>query len=95
MGDSQPYPPINRVVTGHTKDGKSIVLHDEPLSSRLYKPNSIARCTEIYRAEEHPPSNGLEYVDTVKEIHTSFVGAGSALWSFEMPPGEKSVRWHA
>ena len=93
MNGSQHHPPIRRVVTGHKEDGKSIVLSDEQLPSRLAGDTS-SRCTEIFRTEEFPSDNGVVFHDLVKEKEHSLISEnGSALWSFEMPPGTRSVRF--
>jgi mannose-6-phosphate isomerase-like protein (cupin superfamily) len=58
--------PIRRVVTGHDKDGKAVVISDEPASNILERPNRPGvALTNLWQTFENPRYDGPE--ETVAE----------------------------
>jgi len=55
--NNSPYPPVRRVVTGHSPSGKSIFLEDKPVPGLTFSENSDSLFTGLYRHDEFPASN--------------------------------------
>lgn len=90
-----PFPPVRRVVTGHTPDGKSTVLQDTVQPGRFYTPDSIAPLYDLHYTGESPAVIDTEiskgkWEDEIKE-HPEVATAGSNFRCWDFAPGEVSV----
>ncbi|EJC97546.1 uncharacterized protein FOMMEDRAFT_171631 [Fomitiporia mediterranea MF3/22] len=84
------HPPVRRVVTGHTPEGKSIVVEDAQIESHPF-PGSSALFTNLYWTETSPPSNDVAFRDLAKEhAKELFPSEGSTFLVVEVPPGKGS-----
>ncbi|KAJ7250113.1 hypothetical protein B0H12DRAFT_1120828 [Mycena haematopus] len=90
-----PFPPVRRVVTGHTKDGKSKVIADIVQPPRLFTPESVSPMYDLHFTGESPAvidteiSNG-EWVDEIKSHPEVFSGSGSNFRCWDFAPGQVS-----
>jgi len=87
-----PYPNIHRVVTGHSKEGKSIVIRDEVQQPFFWNPKVLTAVTDFYRTSEHPANLDCEvktdeWVDEIKENPEVISANGSTFRVLDMPPG--------
>ncbi|KAF5370307.1 hypothetical protein D9758_006888 [Tetrapyrgos nigripes] len=85
-------PPVRRVVTGHTTDGKSTVIRDEVQPPQFWSPGSINAIYDIGRTETIPANIDSEITtgEFIDEIATSkgHVGSTGAVFrSFDFAPG--------
>lgn len=90
---SPPFLPIRRVVTGHTAEGKSIVVEDAPVVPHPYGARRTVYFTDLFWTEEFPSENSVEFKDLAKEHETAHFSAnGSNFRLSEFPPdGTPSV----
>jgi len=51
------YPPVRRIVTGHSPSGKSIFLEDKTVHGHTFSENSDALFTDLYSHDGFPASN--------------------------------------
>lgn len=88
-----PFSPVRRVVTGHTAEGKSIVIEDAPVVPHPYGARRRVYFTDLFWTEEFPSENGVEFKDQAKEHETDhFSPNGSNFRLSEFPPdGTPSV----
>ncbi|KAI0077179.1 hypothetical protein K474DRAFT_1582155, partial [Panus rudis PR-1116 ss-1] len=87
-----PYPPVRRVITGHNKEGKSVVIRDEPIKPIYWTPTDLCPSYDIYRTNEHPAVVDTEltqgeWVDDIAQDPTVFSENGSTFRSIDTPPG--------
>ncbi|KAJ7700289.1 hypothetical protein B0H16DRAFT_1642825 [Mycena metata] len=89
-----PFPPVRRVVTGHTSAGKSTVIADTIELARPWgDPESIPRVHDLHYTEGSPAVIDAEitkgeWVDEIK-LHPELVsGMGSTFRCWDMPPGD-------
>lgn len=54
---SPPFPPVRRVVTGHTVEGKSVVVEDAPVLPHPYGARRRVYFTDLFWTEEFPSEN--------------------------------------
>jgi quercetin dioxygenase-like cupin family protein len=76
--------PIRRVVTGHDKDGKAIVLIDEIAASTSARPGTAA--TVIWTTQGFPVNNDTSE-DTSGNATGTTLGGGSVFRIVEFGPG--------
>jgi len=87
-----PYPNIRRVVTGHSSEGKAIVVNDEVLQPFFWNPKVLTAVTDFYRTSEFPAiidgevATG-EWVDEIKKNPEVISANGSTFRVLDMPPG--------
>ncbi|KLO16715.1 hypothetical protein SCHPADRAFT_203691 [Schizopora paradoxa] len=97
---TSPFPPVRRVVTGHTTSGRSVVLEDGPIEGKALFEGSDTAYAGLYRHDEFPASNqdahehGEEvpkFADCIaskpKEL---FSPSGSTFWAIDTAPHSKS-----
>jgi len=86
-----PFVPIRRVITGHSADGKSVIVEDAPVEPHPFGPKQATFFTDLYWTDEFPADNGLEFKDLAKD-HTNdiFSQNGSSVKLTEFPPGGAS-----
>ncbi|KAF7340319.1 Cupin-2 domain-containing protein [Mycena venus] len=90
-----PFPPVRRVVTGHTPAGKSTVIADTVQPARYFTPESISPVYDLHYTGESPAvidaeiSKG-EWVDEVKDHTEVFSGNGSNFRCLDLAPGSVS-----
>jgi len=60
---TNPFPGVRRVVTGHSSDGKSIVLKDEVQKPTYLRPGAVNPVYDLHRAPTIPEKNDSELVD--------------------------------
>lgn len=90
--ESSDLAPIRRVITGHSPEGKSIIVEDAPVEPYQAFPGSKSLSSDIYWTTENVPDNDIVFKDHAKEHAREFVGpAGNAFKVIDMPPGQKSV----
>lgn len=84
--------PVRRIVTGHSPEGKSIIVEDAPVEPHLSFPGSKSLSSDIYWTTEHVPDNDIIFKDHANEHANELVGpAGNSFKVIDMPPGQKSV----
>ncbi|KAJ7087045.1 hypothetical protein C8R43DRAFT_1115315 [Mycena crocata] len=90
-----PFPPVRRVVTGHTPSGKSTVLADTAQPDRFWTPESKNPVYDLHRTNESPAVMDTEltqgkWVDevTLQPELTSAGGSTFRCWTFA--PGDVS-----
>lgn len=84
--------PVRRIVTGHTLDGKAVVLDDSlvELDPTREPPHVFA---DIYWSESNPDKNAVDWKDVTRDHSTELVGRdGSSARVIQVPPGAASVR---
>ncbi|KAJ6614935.1 hypothetical protein B0H10DRAFT_1946212 [Mycena sp. CBHHK59/15] len=98
MSSSQsPFPPVRRVVTGHTSAGKSTVIADSALPARFWTPESVNPVYEVHYTGESPAVIDSEistgkWTDEIT-LHLNLVSPGGSTfrcWEFE--PGAVSPK---
>ncbi len=97
---SSPYPPVRRVITGHTPSGKSTFVEDKPVTAHVALEGLDWLFTGLYRHDEFPASNqdpsksneDVRFTDVIaskpKEL---FSRTGTTFWGIDVPPHSKSV----
>lgn len=87
-----PLGPIRRVVTGTTPEGKSAFVTVAPIEPLAWR-STGALFAPLFRADEHPAVNAVEFRDlaTEQKESSSFSQTGSVLWTIEMPPRHSMV----
>lgn len=88
-----PFAPLRRVITGHSTDGKSVIIEDAAVEPHPFGHKQETFFTDLYWTDEFPADNGLEFKDLAKD-HTNdiFSQNGSSVKLTEFPPGGSSVR---
>ena len=87
-------PPVRRIVTGHTPEGKAIIAEDGPVYPHPFK-GSTTLFTDLYASEGFPSSNDGEFKDAVKEFADDILNpSGSLFRVVDMPPRTESVSVH-
>lgn len=85
---SPPFAPLRRVVTGHSADGKSIVVEDAPVPPHPYGAKRETYFTDLFWTDEFPSENGVGFKDLAKEHENEhFSSNGSSFRLSEFPPG--------
>lgn len=92
-----PLPKVRRVITGHSPEGKAIVIRDEIQPPKLLGENSVNPVYDIYRTEHVPASNDSEittgsFVDEIASKPEHVNPTGTVCRSFELSPGAVTVR---
>ena len=89
-------PPVRRIVTGHTAEGKAIVAEDSLVAPRPFM-GAEALFTDIHASEGFPSSNDGEFRDTIKEKFSEQLvnPNGSIIRVVDTPPGGSSVSRNA
>ncbi|KAL5533591.1 hypothetical protein ACEPAG_51 [Sanghuangporus baumii] len=83
-------PPVRRIVTGHTPEGKSIVVDDAPIEPYRFH-GTPAFFTDVFWTDTSPPSNEVIFRDLAKEHKDElYPSEGSSYKVVEVPPGQKS-----
>jgi len=87
-----PYPNVRRVITGHSSEGKSILLRDEAKEPIFWSPESVAPVHDLYRTNEHPAVIDTEvptgnWVDEIAANPELISANGSTFRAIDMPPG--------
>ncbi|KAF7340320.1 Cupin-2 domain-containing protein [Mycena venus] len=86
-----PFPPVRRVVTGHTPAGKSTLIADTVQPARYFTPESTSPMYGLHYTGESPAvidaeiSKG-EWVDEIKD-HPEVFSGGSNFRSWDFAPG--------
>ncbi|KAJ7020219.1 hypothetical protein C8F04DRAFT_1048508 [Mycena alexandri] len=90
-----PFPPVRRVVTGHTSAGKSTVIADTVELARPWGNETVHRVHDLHYTEGSPAIIDTEiakgkWVDEIK-MHPELVsGMGSTFRCWDVPPGDVS-----
>lgn len=79
-----PFPPVRRVVTGHTAEGKSIVVEDAPVVPHPYGARRRVYFTDLFWTEEFPSENGVELKDQAKTTSVQMGAISDSLSSRRM-----------
>ena len=58
--------PIRRVVTGHTPEGKSVIIEDAPIQPHTFR-TSLTLFSDLFWTDQAPASNDVEFKDLVKD----------------------------
>jgi len=90
-----PFPPIRRVVTGHTPDGKSTIIHDDEVASSVLRPGveNSSRATRLWSTFETPADNSEKTANTGDHLpeRLGLVNTnGTYLTSYDIAPGAKA-----
>jgi len=81
-----PFPSIRRVVTGHSPSGKAIVQEDQVISPRITPTGG--RFFDLFRTEEFPASNAIDFVDKIKQNPAQIVSKGGSTFRVgDVAPG--------
>lgn len=84
-------PPVRRIITGHTDDGKAVVVDDAPVSSYPFR-GSTTQFTDLYWQDGFPGTNNGGFEDAVKRHDGEIVNpTGTALRVVDTPPHTESV----
>lgn len=87
-----PTKPIRRVVTGHSEDGKSIILADADVTPKPFMGKGPSFMSDIFWSDSAPADIGVAWKDTIAEHAGEHVGpAGSSFRVVDLPPGQVSV----
>ena len=90
---SSPFPPVRRIVTGHTPEGKAIVEEDSAVDFRAS--GSTTQFIDLFWNEKIPENNNGEFKDLAREHPNDLVNPnGGTLRTVDMPPGSISVSPH-
>ena len=81
-------PPIRRVVTGHTKDGKAIFISDDQFETKVI-PTGDAAFAKIWTTAEVPADLNDDTDGRLREAGTTLHG-GSVIRVVDMLPGATS-----
>ncbi|KAJ7159486.1 hypothetical protein C8R46DRAFT_1001742 [Mycena filopes] len=90
-----PFPPIRRVVTGHTSAGRSTVIADNVEPARPFGNETVQRVHDLHYTARSPPVIDTEisegkWVDEIK-THPELVSTmGSTFRCWDLPPGDVS-----
>jgi hypothetical protein len=92
-----PFPPVRRVVTGHSAAGKSTVLADNTQPARFWTPESVAPMYDLHYTAEAPAVIDSEittgkWVDEIMQHPELVSGSGSTFRCWDFAPGDVSVR---
>ncbi|KAJ7630229.1 hypothetical protein FB45DRAFT_914912 [Roridomyces roridus] len=91
-----PFPPTRRIVTGHTPQGKSLVLDDSLTAPRFLSPESKVSLADLHYTAEAPAVIDTElttgkWIDEAKtQTEKIFSGKGSNFRSIDFAPGTVS-----
>ncbi|KAJ6474473.1 hypothetical protein C8R47DRAFT_710031 [Mycena vitilis] len=92
-----PFPPVRRVVTGHTATGKSTVVADTVQPPTFWSPQSISPIYDLCRTGESPAvidseikSEDGKWVDEIAQNPEHVSKEGSVFRVFEFSPGTVS-----
>ncbi|KAI5115433.1 hypothetical protein M0805_006453 [Coniferiporia weirii] len=84
-------PAVRRIVTGHSPEGKSIVLEDAPVEPHPFR-GSPVHFTDLFWTDTTPPDISGDFTDLAKEhTHDLFSKTGSTFRVVDTPPGNGSV----
>jgi hypothetical protein len=92
-----PLPQVRRVITGHSPEGKSIVVCDNVQSAKFWDQDSVNPIYyDIYSTEHVPASIDSEittgtFVDEIASKSGLVNPTGTICRSFEFPPGSVTV----
>lgn len=86
-----PFPNVRRVVTGHSSSGKAIFVEDKILPPRITPTGG--RFFDLFRTEEFPASNAIDFVDKIKQNSEQIVSKGGSTFRIgDVAPGAVVVR---
>ncbi|KAI5115662.1 hypothetical protein M0805_004100 [Coniferiporia weirii] len=84
----QVLPPVRRVVTGHTPEGKAIVADDSIVEPYAFG-KSAWLFTDVFQTDSSPPSNDVDFKDLAKEPPKDLIHSNGSIFRIaEVPPGE-------
>ena len=87
-----PIPAIRRVVTGHTNDGRAVILEDAPVPPRPMWGRGPSFFNDLYWTDHVPAENSIEWVDVVQDHANEHVGPdGASFRAADFPPGQLIV----
>jgi hypothetical protein len=87
------FPPIRRIVTGHTPSGKATVVADTSVPARMTAQSSSSLFTDLYRTDVFPCTNDGPFVDAaVEHSDELFAPHGTSFRAVDVPPRGGSVR---
>jgi hypothetical protein len=85
-------PTIRRVITGHTEDGKAVVVEDAAVAPRPVLGRGPSFFTDLFWTEQAPAENGVAWTDTIKNHLNEHVGPeGTSFRAVDFPPNQVSV----
>lgn len=92
-----PLPRVRRVITGHSPEGKSIVVRDEVQPPKFWAKDSVNPMYDIFFTEHVPAVNDSEittgsFVDEIASKPGHVNPTGTVCRSFEFSPGTVTVR---
>lgn len=84
-------PPVRRIITGHTPEGKARAIVDDKVVSR--GSGGSSQFTDLFWSEKFPADNSEEFKDVIKDHVNELVNEnGSVFRAVDIPPGGDSVR---
>ena len=84
---------IRRVVTGHDRKGKAIVLSDGPCTSVKMHPNRPGhKSTDIWKTTAMPVPIGAEEADPTQGVRDFVPANGTKIRIAEIPPEPEAFR---
>ena len=94
ISTESPVPsPIRRVITGHTPEGKAVVVEDGKVAAREFGGGgSVSQFYDLFWSDNFPANNNEEFKDVIKDHTEEIVSQhGSVLRAVNIPPGGSSV----
>lgn len=91
---SSPPAPVRRVVTGHTPEGKSVIIEDGPIAGRLFRPEipNSSVSASIYETDQFPSENALGPELYTPSVEVKVVSKGGSTFSvIDFSPGLVTV----
>jgi hypothetical protein len=90
-----PFPPVRRVITGHSSSGRSVVLVDESIKPKYLSPTSpiygIHSTNNVPASNDDELNNGGKFEDHIQTLQTLAPPEGGAVMASDFPPGSVSV----
>ena len=84
-------PPVRRIVTGHTPEGKAIIAKENPVHPRPFM-GSTTLFTDLYVSEGFPSSNDGDFKDITGEFSNDILNPNGSLFrAVDMPPHTVTV----
>ncbi|EJC97547.1 uncharacterized protein FOMMEDRAFT_98785 [Fomitiporia mediterranea MF3/22] len=85
------YTPVRRVITGHSPEGKSVIVDDSTVESYPFRGRGPSLFGDLYWTDDAKPTNEVEFKDLIKAHREDLFGAdGNCLRVVDIPPGQKS-----
>ncbi|OCB88099.1 hypothetical protein A7U60_g4724 [Sanghuangporus baumii] len=83
-------PPVRRIVTGHTPEGKAIVVDDAPIEQYPFR-GSRTIFSDLFWTDAAPAPNDIVFKDLTKDHPNEHCPSeGSSFKVSDIPPGQKS-----